>query len=54
MGEDGNTDQELIETAKERMDVVGKLELIINDNKVTKGLEKYRSQITFCLYSFTR
>jgi hypothetical protein len=47
LGEAGNTDQELIETAKERMDVVGKLELIINDNKVDKGLEKYRIRSPF-------
>ncbi len=47
MGEDGNTDQELLETAKKRMDVVSKLELIFNDVKTNKGLEKYRIRSPF-------
>ncbi len=44
---DGETDQELVSTAKQRMDVVANLEIIINGTTINKGLEKYRAQSPF-------
>ncbi|MGD1837283.1 MAG: hypothetical protein ACPKPY_04405 [Nitrososphaeraceae archaeon] len=42
MYHDGNSDQELLEIAKNKMDVVGPLEITINGITINKGLEKYR------------
>ena len=42
MGEDGDTDKELKEVAQHRMDVVGPLEITINEVTIKEGLEKYR------------
>jgi hypothetical protein len=44
---DGETDQELASIAKQRMDVVANLEIVINGTKINKGLEKYRAQSPF-------
>jgi len=44
---DGNSDNELVEIASSKMDVVGPLELTINGITVNKGLEKYRIQSPF-------
>lgn len=45
--QDGETDEELIKIAKNKMDLVGPLEITINDDYVKKGLEKYRVQSPF-------
>ena len=42
MEHDGKTDQELLNLARERMDVVANLEIKINGITVREGLEKYR------------
>jgi hypothetical protein len=42
LGEDGNTDKELKRVAQHRMDVIGPLQLTINEITINKGLEKYR------------
>jgi hypothetical protein len=47
MNVDGDTDIELIEVARHRMDVIGTLEIIINGITINKGLEKYRVQSPF-------
>ena len=44
---DGNTDKELLENAKNRMDVIGSLEITINGLTINSGLEKYRIQSDF-------
>lgn len=44
---DGNTDKELLEIAKNRMDVIGSLQVTINGFTINKGLEKYRVQTIF-------
>ena len=44
---DGETDQELASIAKQRMDVVANLELVINGTTINKGLENYRVQSPF-------
>ncbi|MGH9977284.1 MAG: hypothetical protein ACRD8Z_15830, partial [Nitrososphaeraceae archaeon] len=41
---DGETDQELIEIAKNRMDVVGNLKFAVNGLTVDMGLDRYRVQ----------
>jgi len=47
MGYDGNTDDELIEIARHKMDVIGPLEITINGETINKGLEKYRIYSSF-------
>ncbi len=47
MGHDGNTDDELIEIAKHKMDVIGPLEITLNGETINKGLEKYRVRSPF-------
>ena len=42
MGQDGDTDKELKEVAQHRMNVVGPLEITINEVTINEGLEKYR------------
>ena len=42
MHEDGETDEELMQIAKNKMDVIGPLEITINGITINKGLEKYR------------
>jgi len=42
MHEDGETDEELLKIAKNKMDVIGPLEIAINGITINKGLEKYR------------
>ena len=42
MHHDGDSDQELLEIAKNKMNVVGPLEITINRITINKGLEKYR------------
>ena len=44
---DGDSDNELLEIASSKMDVVGPLELTINGITINKGLEKYRIQTPF-------
>jgi hypothetical protein len=47
LNNDGDTDCELIETASKRMDVVGDLQITINDLTVKNGLQEYRAQSLF-------
>jgi hypothetical protein len=42
MGQDGDTVDELKEVAQHRMDVIGPLEITINEVTISEGLEKYR------------
>ncbi len=42
MYQDGSNDKELLEIARNKMDVVGPLEITINGITINKGLEKYR------------
>ena len=42
MNYDGNTEEELRNIAKTRMDIIGPLEITINGIKIRSGLEKYR------------
>jgi hypothetical protein len=42
MHHDGDTDKELLEIARNKMDVIGPLEITINGITINKGLEKYR------------
>ena len=44
---DGETDEELIAIAKERMDIVANLTITINGITIKEGLEKYRAQSPF-------
>jgi len=44
---DGDSDKQLMEIARNRMDVVGPLEVTINGIIVNKGLEKYRIRSPF-------
>lgn len=44
---DGENDDELVATAKERMDVVANLEITINGITVKEGFEGYRAQSPF-------
>jgi hypothetical protein len=44
---DGETDQELLASAKQRMDVIAELEITINEVTIREGLEKYRTQSPF-------
>ena len=44
---DGDSDNELLEIASSKMDVVGPLELTLNGITINKGLEKYRIQTPF-------
>jgi hypothetical protein len=45
--DDGETDQELLAIAKQRMDVVANLEITVNGITINEGLEKYRAQSPF-------
>jgi hypothetical protein len=45
--EDGETEEELVSIATAKMDVVSKLEVIINGIKMQKGLEQYRARSPF-------
>ncbi|MGI9010208.1 MAG: hypothetical protein ACR2F1_03355 [Nitrososphaeraceae archaeon] len=47
MHHDGDTDEELLKSAKNKMDVVGDLEITINGTTINKGLKKYRSLSPF-------
>lgn len=47
MGHDGNSDKQLLEIARRKMDVVGPLQITINGEKVSKGLESYRIESPF-------
>ncbi|HKG30482.1 MAG TPA: hypothetical protein VKA91_04365 [Nitrososphaeraceae archaeon] len=47
MHNDGETEQESIEIANKRMDVVASLQISINELTVKNGLEKYRAQSAF-------
>ena len=47
MHEDGDTDSELLQVAKEKMDVIGNLEININEIKITTGLERFRAHSPF-------
>lgn len=47
MYQDGNSDNQLLEIARSKMDVVGPLEITINGVTVNKGLEEYRIQSPF-------
>jgi hypothetical protein len=47
VNEDGNTDEELIEIAKNKMDVIGNLEITINEVTINTGLNKYRARSPF-------
>ena len=47
MNDDGESDKQLLEIARKRMDVVGPLEITINGITINSGLEKYRDQSTF-------
>jgi hypothetical protein len=47
MDHDGNSDGQLLDTARSKMDVVGPLEITINGVTVSKGLEKYRIESPF-------
>jgi hypothetical protein len=42
MNQDGDTDKELLEIARNKMNVVGPLEITINGITINKGLEKHR------------
>jgi hypothetical protein len=44
---DGECEEELLTTAKKRMDVVANLEISVNQISIKKGLEKYRAQSPF-------
>ena len=44
---DGDCDKQLLEIARNKMDVVGPLEITINGITLNKGLEKYRIQSPF-------
>jgi hypothetical protein len=44
---DGETDQELVEIANKRMDVVANLQITLDDLSVKRGLEEYRVQSPF-------
>ena len=44
--QDGETDEELLISAKKRMDLIGDLDLIINEKKIA-DLKKYRFQSSF-------
>jgi hypothetical protein len=46
MNEDGDTDEELMNVANGKMDVVANLEVSINDMKIT-GLQQYRVKSSF-------
>lgn len=39
---DGNTDEELLKIARNKMDVIGPLEITINEIAINRGLEKFR------------
>lgn len=39
---DGNSEQEMISTAKEKMDIIDNLQVTIDDSTITHGLTKYR------------
>jgi hypothetical protein len=47
MNHDGESDKQLLEIARKRMDVVGPLEITINGITINSGLEKYRVQSTY-------
>jgi hypothetical protein len=47
MHNDGETEQESIQIANKRMDVVANLQISINELTVKNGLEKYRAQSAF-------
>jgi hypothetical protein len=47
MYHDGESDKQLLEIARKRMDVVGPLEITINGITINSGLEKYRVQSPF-------
>ena len=47
MDVDGHTDKELMEVARHRMDIIGALEITINEIIINEGLEKYRVQSPF-------
>lgn len=44
---DGESDEELLDTARKRMDVVANLEITVNQVTIKEGLEKYRAQSPF-------
>ena len=44
---DGENDEELLETARERMDVVANLEITIDQVSIKEGLKKYRAESPF-------
>lgn len=44
---DGESDNQLLEVARNRMDVVGPLEITVNGITINNGLEKYRVQSPF-------
>jgi hypothetical protein len=39
---DGNSEQEMMSTAKEKMDIIDNLQVTIDDTTITQGLSKYR------------
>jgi hypothetical protein len=47
MDNDGNSDGQLLDIARSKMDVVGPLEITINGIKVNKGLENFRIESPF-------
>lgn len=47
MHHDGNTDKELLEIARNKMDVIGPLEITINGITINQGLENYRIRSPF-------
>lgn len=47
MNQDGESDKQLLEIARKRMDVVGPLEITINGITINSGLEKFRVQSPF-------
>jgi hypothetical protein len=47
MHNDGETDQELIQIANKRMDVVANLQITINELTLKDGLKEYRAQSAF-------
>src|SRR5215212_4237473 len=47
LNHDGDTDHQLIETATKRMDVVGDMQVTINDLIIKNGLQQYRAGSPF-------
>lgn len=47
MHHDGDTEEELLKIARNKMDVIGPLEITINGKTINTGLEKYRTLSPF-------